>query len=144
MEEREIHVTMELLEGYEFKVRFDGERVQELLMDEPAPLGEGKGPSAAEVLSAAAGNCLGASALFCLRRGRINVKGLKVGVMTSLARNEQGRLRIGQLQVRIRLDVDPADRERMGRCLALFEEFCIVTQSVRSGIDVNVQVDAGG
>jgi hypothetical protein len=29
----------------------------------------------------------------------------------------------------------------MRRCLELFEDFCTVTQSVRGGIDVQVQVE---
>jgi hypothetical protein len=30
----------------------------------------------------------------------------------------------------------------MGRCLEMFEDFCIVGQSVRQGIDVGVEVAA--
>jgi organic hydroperoxide reductase OsmC/OhrA len=33
------------------------------------------------------------------------------------------------------------DRERMERCMQVFEDFCIVTQSVRKGVDVNVRVE---
>ena len=51
-------------------------------------------------------------------------------------------MRIGSLRVRLSPDVPPADRERMGRCLELFEDFCIVTESVRQGINVEVAVDA--
>lgn len=32
------------------------------------------------------------------------------------------------------------DRERMKRCLDIFEDFCIVTQSVRKGVDVKVEL----
>jgi hypothetical protein len=32
-------------------------------------------------------------------------------------------------------------REKMGRCLELFESFCTVTQSVRHGIEVTVAVE---
>jgi len=33
------------------------------------------------------------------------------------------------------------DRVRMRRCIEMFEDFCIVTQSVRKGIDVKVAVE---
>lgn len=144
MEEKERITTLELEKGYAFRVRFDQDAFPDLLVDEPPPVGEGRGPSPTQLLSAAVGSCLSASALFCLRKARIDVRGMRTSVQTSVARNEEGRLRIGGIEVRIHLDVDPADRDKIGRCLALFEEFCTVTQSVRRGIGVEVKVDAGG
>ena len=35
----------------------------------------------------------------------------------------------------------PAEQRRMRRCLELFEDFCVVTQSVRSGSEVDVAVE---
>jgi len=147
MEDKSFTVTLELQQGYEFLVDFHQEKVPPLLMDEPPPLGEDHGPSAARLLAAAVGNCLSASALFCLRKARITVKGMRTTVQTSLARNEQGRLRIKGIQVKIQPEVHQEDKGRIGRCLELFEEFCVVTQSVRGGIDVKVDVEpvsAGG
>lgn len=139
-EELAVDVTLDLQKGYEFLVDFQREGVPRLLMDEPPPLGEGHGPSAARVLAAAVGNCLSASALFCLRKARIDVRSMRTSVRASLVRNEKGRLRIGGIQVNIELEVAAEDRPRTGRCLELFEDFCVVTQSVRSGIDVQVEV----
>jgi organic hydroperoxide reductase OsmC/OhrA len=62
-------------------------------------------------------------------------------VETRLAQNEAGRLRIGGVTVRIAGDVAPEDRARVGRCMGLFEDFCVVTQSVRGGIPVDVAVE---
>jgi len=45
--------------------------------------------------------------------------------------------------MRVDLKAEPQneqDRERMNRCLEIFEDFCLVTQSVRKGIDVQVDV----
>ena len=69
-------------------------RVPPLLLDEPEPLGDGDGPNAAKVLAAAVGNCLSASALYCLRRARIDVQSMRTTVSASLSRNEAGRLRV--------------------------------------------------
>jgi len=140
-EDQSFDLTMELQDGYRFLVDFAQPGVPPLLLDEPEPLGDGDGPNAARVLAAAVGNCLSASALYCLRRARIDVQGMHTTVSASLARNEAGRLRLGDIQVRIRPVVDAAEHGRMRRCLELFEDFCVVTQSVRSGIAVDVSVE---
>jgi organic hydroperoxide reductase OsmC/OhrA len=62
-------------------------------------------------------------------------------VSGTLVRDDRGRLRIGGVAVRLHPRVAAEDRERLGRCLELFEEFCVVTQSVRRDIDVQVTVE---
>jgi organic hydroperoxide reductase OsmC/OhrA len=141
MSDQPFSVTLELKQGYTFEVDFDQAGLPPLVMDEPPPLGEGRGPNASRVLAAAVGNCLSASALYCLRRARIEVQGLRTVVTGRLARNERGRLRIGGLSVTLHLDLKPEDRSRIGRCLELFEDFCVVTESVRRGVDVAVRVE---
>jgi uncharacterized OsmC-like protein len=140
-EDQTFELTMELQDGYRFLVDFAQPGVPPLLLDEPEPLGDGDGPNAARVLAAAVGNCLSASAVFCLRRARIDVQGMRTTVSASLSRNEAGRLRLGGIEVRITPVVDAAEHGRMRRCLELFEDFCVVTQSVRNGIAVNVSVE---
>ncbi len=141
MEEKPLEVTLELQGGYRFLVDFHQDGVPPLLVDEPPPLGEGAGPGASRVLLAAIANCLSASALYCLRKARIEVKAMHAHASASLTRNDQGRLRIGQVRARLEPVVAAGDEPRMRRCLELFEDFCTVTQSVRGGIDVEVQVE---
>jgi organic hydroperoxide reductase OsmC/OhrA len=134
-------VTVTRLEGYRFEVDFhDGSRTT-LQMDEPEPLGEGSGPNAARVLAGAIGNCLSASLLFCLDKAKIEVTELRTHVTGSIQRNEKGRLRLDGLKVRIEPHFDGAPPARIHRCLEIFEDFCIVTASVRSGLDVQMAVD---
>ncbi len=133
--------TMDLEDGYRFFVDFAQEGVPELLLDEPGPLGDGSGPNAARVLAAAVGNCLSASALCCVRRARIEVQGMRTTVSGSLERNGAGRLRVSGIQALIEPVVEESKRPRMQRCLELFEDFCVVTQSVQAGIEVDVNVE---
>jgi uncharacterized OsmC-like protein len=137
----EFTVRVERTGGYEFRVRFDKEHYPELVMDEPAPLGRDSAPNAARVLAAAVGNCLSASLVFCLARAKVEVLGLTSRVRVELVRNEARRLRIGKIEVTLEPELD--DPRVLADCARVFEDFCLVTQSVRSGIDVRVQVDAG-
>ena len=133
-------LQLTLQDDYRFTVNFGPDPLPEFTVDELPPLGHGAGPNPARLLAIAVGHCLGASLLYCLRRSRIAVHNLRTTVAGTLVRNERGRLRIGEIRVTLAPDVDAAARERMGRCLELFEDFCIVTESVRSGIDVQVSV----
>lgn len=139
-DEKGFELTLRLQEGYRFAVDFGG-GLPELLVDEPAPLGAGEGPNAARLLGAAVGNCLAASLEFCLQRSRVPLHGMEVGVRGTIVRNEQGRFRIASLAVTLSPEVAVEDRERMQRCLEVFEDFCIVTQSVRNGLEVAVTVE---
>ncbi len=138
MDDLKLTVELEQVDAFEFKVKFGGG--VELVMDEPEPLGAGKGPNASKVLSAAIANCLSASLLFCLQKARVDIGGIKTTVTTQLERNEKKRLRIGSSRVTINANVDKTGGERLKKCIELFEDFCVVTASVRKGIDVSVEI----
>lgn len=137
-------LTLEQRERFQFDVTFDNAGWPVLRLDEPQPLGDDLAPNASRVLGAAIGNCLAASLLFCLQKSRVPVAGLKAEVRGEMARNEKGRMRIGGVSVVLRPTLDGVPAERMARCLELFEDFCVVTQSVREGIDVQVTVEPEG
>lgn len=140
-ETRDYKVSLRYSRGYEFVATFsDDEALPPIVFDEPAPLGEGAGPNAAAVLAAAVGNCLAASFAFCLRKVRLEPLDLNAEVVAHVARNAQGRFRIKGIDVELAPQVFEEDRPRLQRCEQLFEDFCIVTESVRRGIPVNVKV----
>jgi organic hydroperoxide reductase OsmC/OhrA len=140
MDDSSFAVELTLQQNYRFSADFDQPGVPDLTLDEPRPLGEGAGPNAARVLAAAVGDCLSASYLFCMRRAHIEVRSLKTIVSGTFTRHANGRLRIGSLRVTLEPVLAPGAPERAARCLELFEDFCVVTQSVRDGIDVQVAV----
>ena len=134
-------VDLRFVRGYEFVATFaDNETLPPIVFDEPAPLGEGAGPNAAAVLAAAIGNCLAASFAFCLRKVRLEPVDITAAVVAHVARNEQGRFRISGIDVELSPEVLEQDRSRLERCERLFEDFCVVTESVRRGIPVNVKI----
>lgn len=136
-----LSVKLEQVKDYEFTVVFDKESMGTITMDEPDPIGSERGPNASRVLAAAVGGCLSSSLLFCLQKSRVPLKHVSTNVQTILVRNEAGRMRVQGIKVDIKADaMNEQDRKRMKQCLDIFEDFCIVTQSVRNGIDVQVAV----
>lgn len=139
--EKTFDVTLRRLENFKFDAKFDGDKMANLLFDEPSPLGEDEGPNAARVLGASVGNCLSASLLFCLQKARVTVEDMQTEVHGTITRNENNRLRVSALDVRITATIPPEDQERVPRCLKVFEDFCVVSGSVRKGVDIDVEVD---
>ncbi|RMD88766.1 MAG: OsmC family peroxiredoxin [Calditrichaeota bacterium] len=139
-EEGKFSMNLEQINNYEFEVKFDWENVAPILMDEPEPLGQRKGPNAARLLGAAVGNCLSASLLFCLQKAKVEVGKIKTEVNGTIRRNEQGRWRVTQIDVHIVVDIGELPPQRVSRCVEIFEDYCVVTGSVRKGIAVNVKV----
>jgi len=128
---------------YQFRVIFDKPTHPELLVDEPPPLGKDAGPNPARLLAASIGSCLAASLTFCLNRAKIPLEGLITEVHADLVRNERRRLRVGAIHVRLRPTVR-GEAAQASACLEAFEDFCVVTESVRHGVPVNVEVELAG
>lgn len=133
-------ISMDQVRNYQFRVRFDQAQFQELFLDEPKPLGEDSAPNASRILAAAVGNCLSASLLFCMQKARVGFTALHTDVTVEMTRNEKGRLRIGKIHVAIKPVLAAGEEAKLERCRELFEDFCVVTQSVRHGVEVEVSV----
>jgi hypothetical protein len=56
-DEQLFELTLEQVEDYEFRVRFDGTPIPDLITDETSPLGEDKGPNPSRLLAAGVANC---------------------------------------------------------------------------------------
>lgn len=158
------HVTLRLARDYEFVAEFDDlPAAAPLLIDEPAPTGQGHGPSPADLLGAAVGNCLCASLAYSLRRAHVDLRDLTARVTTRIVRNEKGHHRVGAIEVELSptlgrgTPASPAGAASAptlaggvptaeasatalpgGTPAAGFEDFCAVTASVRHGIPVTV------
>ena len=140
MSEKNIVTKLRLIDGYQFNVESDVEYIPNFLVDETKPDGEGMGPNPTRLLSAAVGHCMSSSLIFCLKKARVRINDLQTKVTTNLYRNDQKRLRIKSIDIEIQLEVNEEDKQRVPRCLKLFEDYCTVTQSIRNGVEVNVNM----
>ncbi|MFX1388861.1 MAG: OsmC family protein [Promethearchaeota archaeon] len=104
------------------------------------------GPNPSRMLALGVLGCLSASFIFCLKKKNFTVDDFESEAEVTISRNEKGFLRVQKIDVNIVPKIkDPETLKRAKQCLkpvkdgvSFFEQYCIVTQSVRSGIEVNV------
>ena len=69
MSDTSVSVQLKQKQDFQFEINF-GNSLPIILGDEPPPIGEGKGPSPAQFLAAAVGNCLSDSLFFAIAQSR--------------------------------------------------------------------------
>ena len=138
--EQDIRITLQQQEDYRFQAHFEGTEIDPLATDERPPLGSGAGPDPSRLLGTAVANCLAASLLFALRKFGNDPGRMQATCSVAPERNAQGRWRIPRIDVELQLGVAWESLKHADRALSQFEDFCVVTQSVRGGIDVRVRV----
>lgn len=144
MVEKTITVELRQRSNYQFGIEFN-EGIPQLMSDEPAPLGEGKGPSPVQMLAASVGNCLSDSLFFALAKFKQKPEPIHTTVNAMVGRNAEGRMRVLHIEAKIHLGVEASKLEHLDRALEQFQEFCTVTQSVGQGIPIHIRVmDATG
>ena len=100
------------------------------------------GPNPSRMLAMAILGCLSASFIFCLKKKNLTLDDLKAQAEVLIARNEKGFWRVKKIDVNIdALIDDPTARKRADQCKKMFEQYCTVTQAVREGIDVEVNLN---
>ncbi len=100
------------------------------------------GPNPSRMLGLALLGCLSASFIFCLKKKNLTLDNLSAEAELTIARNEKGFWRVMKVDVDINIKIsDPATRKRADQCKKMFEQYCIVTQAVREGIDVEVNLN---
>ena len=139
MSEKTIQITLTQVKDYQFRVTFSDD-IADLYTDEPAPLGQGTGPTPVQLLCAAVGNCLSDSLLFAFRKFKQSPEPIRASITAAVGRNDEGRMRVLSIQADLSLGVSGEKLEHLERVLDQFEDFCTVTQSVGEGIDIRLRV----
>jgi organic hydroperoxide reductase OsmC/OhrA len=132
-------VALERRSGLQYKVDF-APGMAALYTDATPPLGQAKGPDSEMLLMAAVGNCLAASLAFSLDKYKNESVNIKAVVGGAISQNDQGRLRMHSITVDIGLGAAASSLRFLQRALEQYEDFCVVTQSVRAAIPVTVRV----
>ncbi|MBD3195965.1 MAG: hypothetical protein GF317_12965 [Candidatus Lokiarchaeota archaeon] len=142
-EEMKTNVGIALKDKMIFKCDLGEIKVEDCYIDETHKKEpEMWGPNPTRMLGVALLGCLSASFIFCLKKKDFTIEDLDAKAELTVARNEKGFWRVQNVDVDIKPKIDtPEMRKRADRCRKMFEDYCIVTQAVREGINVNVNLD---
>jgi len=148
--EENTKVSIKLDKDLIFKSLFDFEKTREIFIDETLEKTEKMvGPDAATLLGMAIISCLSASFIFCLNKRNLTIDDLEASAEISFYKTEKGYTRIENIDVKMNpKSNDPDVLKRIKQCTRemrsgdmFFEETCIITPSVREGINIKVNVD---
>jgi len=142
-DEAKYEVGLDLEDEMIFKCDLGQIKMQDLFIDEKHLKEENRiGPNPAMLLALAILGCLQASFTFCLQKKNFTLEDIRGRAEIVTSRNEKGFWRVKRINVKINPKIDdPIMRKRADQCRKMFEQYCIVTQSVRRGIEVNVDLD---
>lgn len=142
-EEMKANVGITLEDEMIFKCDLGEMKVKDCYIDEKHKEPEKMlGPNPSRMLGMSVLGCLSASFMFCLQKRDFKVKDLNAKAEVVIRRNEKGFWRVREINVDIKPKIEGEKMEKRARlCQKMFEDYCIVTQAVRDGIDINVNLD---
>ncbi|MHC1591434.1 MAG: OsmC family protein [Candidatus Helarchaeales archaeon] len=144
VDEIQTHVHLELEKEMIFRCDMGIMKVEECYIDETNQEAIDKwGPDPTKLIAAAVLGCLSASFIFCLQKKKLTIEDFSGDATVVIARNEHDLLRIKEINVKLKPKTDdPAIKKRIEQCKKIFERYCTVTESVRAGIPVNVDIQS--
>ena len=112
------------------------------LDDEHDDVNEMLGPDPSRLLTAAIVGCLSASYMFCMDKKNLKFDDYSAEAEYVGYKTEQGVWRVKEINVKLLpRSNDEKVAKRIKQCSKIFERLCTVTESVREGIKVNVDID---
>ncbi|UCG90197.1 MAG: OsmC family protein [Candidatus Heimdallarchaeota archaeon] len=138
-------INIEKTGPIQFTTTFDKEFPQLLFDEDKSVGGEDKYPNPSRILVAAVASCLSASLALCLNKARIPVDRLETKATCSIKANEEGYLRITQIDVNIHPKWhSDIKMKKKTRCVKIFKNLCVATNAVINEVPVNVDVQIEG
>ena len=144
-DEMKTKVGLKLEENMIFKCDLGEMKVKDCYIDETHKEEvDMLGPNPSRMLGVAVLGCLSSSFIFCLKKKDFTLDNLKAEAEVTVARNDKGFWRVAKIDVNIDID------EMLDTVWQLFnkyfkpemfEQYCLVTQAVREGIDVEVNLN---
>ncbi len=137
------HVGISLEKEMIFKCELGEMNIKDCYIDEVHENeAEMWGPNPSRMLGMATIGCLSASFIFCMKKKNFNIENLETNAEVIIERNEKGYWRVKKIDVNIKPKLDsPEMKKRAEQCRKFFEDYCVVTQAIREGIEVDVKFE---
>lgn len=142
-EPKKVNVGLSLEEGMIFKCELGEMKVEDCYVDDEHDTEASMwGPNPSRMLGMAVMGCLSSSFIFCLKKKGLSLDDLKATAEVTIARNEKGFWRVKKIDVDIKVRIeDPETRKRADQCKKFWQQFCLVTEAVREGIEIDVNLN---
>lgn len=141
--ELSVLVGIKLEEEMTYKCDLGQIRMGDLFIDETHKKYSDKiGPNPTGLLALSVLSCLAASFTFCLKKKKFTLTELKGMAEVVIKRNEKGFWRVKKIDINMTPKIDdPKMRKRANQCKKFFEQYCIISESLRDGFEVNLNLD---
>lgn len=125
-----------------FKGELGSFKIDNLYIDERnVEKAEKIGTSPTKLLALSVLGCLAASFSFCLQKKNFSLSELEGRAQVTISRNDKGFWRVKKIDVEMIPQINtPEMRKRADQCAEFFEQYCIITESLRNGFQVNVNL----
>ncbi len=142
-DEYKSEVGIKLEEEMIFKCDLGQIKMNNLFIDEQNKKSIDKiGPNPTKLLALSVLGCLAASFAFCLRKKNFSVSDIEGKAVITSKRNEKGFWRLKKIDIKLDPKIDnPRMRKIADQCQKIFEQFCIISESLREGIEINTNFD---
>ncbi|MFX1419013.1 MAG: OsmC family protein [Promethearchaeota archaeon] len=136
-------VGIKLEEEMIFKCDLGQIQMNDLFIDEQHKKSADKiGPNPAKLLALSVLGCLAASFTFCLQKKNFSLSNLDGKAIIISKRNEKGYWRLKKIDIILNPKIDNHElRKRVDQCINFFEQYCIISESIRNGIDIDVKIE---
>jgi len=142
LRESRVKIGIKLEEEMTYRCDLGKMRMEDLFIDETHNKYSDKiGPTPSSLLALSVLSCLAASFTFCLKKKGFTLKELEGKAEVVIRRNEKGFWRVKAIDINIipKID-DPNMLKRADKCMKFFKQYCIISESLRAGMEVNVKI----
>ncbi len=135
-------VELNWVKNFLFEVKVDG--FPKFYLDELEPVGDDSAPNPADFLLVAVGGCVASSFLYSVLKYGIPLKKLQVKVQGKYTRKKE-MVRVGVIDVELQADMssEKTSTENLELCLNVFRKYCVISESLREGIPINIFLRIG-